>query len=249
MGVQLVARNTTAPWYTKVAPPVTRGLEGWFTLDTDVQRFVFNRAPGKADAVIVGAPSAFAGYGRFKGNLNYLQTQIADSDEVTIIVVARATAPLVAGVDATMLVGAHSGPIATPGYTGSASGANIFLDHPTLFKGTATRNDGSGSTTATASVSGTGTSTTTWALRSIRAKSGAPNVLVDHTAGVTVAGTNTNQRVLTTNKYRIGSATAGFPSESDVSFVAIHSAQLTDSELALQIAVVRKRMARLGITV
>jgi hypothetical protein len=232
-----------------VAPPVTRGLEGWFTLDTDVQRFGFNRAPGKLDAIIVGAPSAFAGYGRFKGNLNYLQTQIADSDELTIIVVGRAAAPLVAGVDAAMLVGAHSGPITTPGYSGTASAGNIFLDHPTLFKATATRNDGTGAATTTGGVSGTGTGTATWALRTLRAKSGAPTVLIDHTAGVTVTGTNTNQRVLTSNKYRIGSATGGFPSESDVSFVAIHSAQLTDAELALQLAVIRKRMVRLGIIV
>jgi hypothetical protein len=249
MGTQITARGVSGPWYTKVAPPVTRGLEGWFTLDTDVQRFGFNRAPGKPDATIVGAPSAFAGYGTFKGNVNYLQTQIADSDELTLIVVARSNAPLVAGTDAVMLVGAHSGPILTPGYTGVASGGNVFLDHPTLFKGTATRNDGTGSATTTGSVSGTGTPTNVWALRSLRAKSGALTVLTDHTAGVVVTGSNTNQRVLTTNKYRIGSATAGFPSESNISFVAIHSAQLTDSELALQIAVVRKRMARFGIVV
>lgn len=248
MGVQLVALNTTAPWYTKVAPPVTRGLEGWFTLDTDMQRFSLNRAPGKPDATIVGAPSAFAAFGRFKGNINYLQTQIPDTDEVTVIVVGKSTSPLIVGGDSAFLVGAHSGPVITPGFTGNGSGASVFLDHPTLSKSIATRSNGSGGTT-TGGVSLTGTPTNTWALRSIRAKSGVATVFVDHTANITVAGVDLNPRVLTSNNYRIGSATAGFPGESDISFVAIHSATLTDIELAAQVAVIRKRMARLGISV
>ncbi|WP_448118307.1 hypothetical protein [Pseudomonas serbica] len=248
MGVQLIARNTTAPWYTKVVPPITRGLEGWFTPDTDARRFAFNRVPGKPDAVIVGTPSAFSGYGRFKGNTHYLQTQIADSDEVTHIVVARSTLPLVAGVNGVMLVGAHLGPVMSPGYSGSASGGNLYLDHPTLAKASATRDDGSGVPT-TANVSVTATPTNSWALRTLRAKSGVPTILVDHTADIPITGTNTNQRVLSSNKYRIGSAFASFADESDISFVAIHSVYLTDSELAVQIALVRKRMERLGIVV
>lgn len=247
MGVQLIAHNTVAPWYTKVAPPVTRGLEGWFTLDTDVRRFGFNRVPGKADATIVGAPAAFVSHGRFKGNINYLQTQIEDTDEVTLIVVGRSVLSPV-GNDAVFLAGAHSGPILTPGFTGSASAANIYLDHATAAKGSASRNDGAGASTP-ANVTITGVPGPTWALRSVRAKTGAATVMVDHTANVTVTGSNVNQRVLTTNKYRIGSAAAGFPGECDVSFMAVHSATLTDSELAAQIAVIRKRMARLGITV
>ncbi|MBC3496761.1 hypothetical protein HU764_008710 [Pseudomonas sp. SWRI100] len=246
MGVQLIARNTTAPWNTKVAPPITRGLEGWFTLDTDARRFGFNRAPGKPDATIVGAPSAFAGYGRFKGNVNYLQTQIADSDEMTLIVVGKATNPLVAGVDSVFLAGAHLGPVSTPGFTGNASGVNLYLDHPTLFKGSGSRDSGAGTANASA-VSGTATATNAWAIRSIRAKSAAATLLMDHTAGVKVTGTDLNARVLTSNKYRIGSATAGFTGDSDISFVAIHSAYLTDSELEAQIVPIRKRLARLGI--
>jgi hypothetical protein len=248
MGTNVKSANSGSIWYVKVEPPVTRGLEGWFTLDTDASRFWFNRAPDKPDALIVGAPTAFAGWGRFKGTTNYLQTQVADTDEVTLIVVGKSAQPLVSGVDGTFLVGCHLGPVSTPGFTGNASGANIYLDHPTLMKGSASRDNGSGASTP-ANLSGTGTPTNSWALRTLRAKTGAATIMTDHTAGLTLTGADVSKRVLTSNRYRIGSATAGFAGESDISFVAIHSAYLTDVEVAAQIAVVRKRMARLGISV
>ncbi|MFJ4385469.1 hypothetical protein ACIP02_14110 [Pseudomonas sp. NPDC089408] len=246
MGVQLIAQNSTAPWNTKVVPPITRGLEGWFTLDTDARRFGFNRAPGKPDAIIVGAPTAFASHGRFKGNVNYLQTQVADSDEMTLIIVGKAANPLVAGVDSVFLAGAHIGPVSSPGFTGNASGVNLFLDHPSLFKGSSSRDSGSG-TSSTTTLSANGTPTNGWAIRSIRAKSGLATVLVDHTAGVKVTGAVTTPRVLTGNRYRIGSATTGFTGESDITLAAFHSVFLTDSEVEAQLVPIVKRMVRLGI--
>lgn len=247
MGVQLIA-NVPAPWNTKVLPPVTRNLEGWFTFDTDSSRFAFNRAPDKLDATIVGSPTAFPTHARFRGTVNYLQTQISDTDEVTLIAVAKTANTFVAGVDGGFIIGCHLGPVVTPGFTGNASGANLYFDHPTQMKGSASRDNLAGGSN-TSGVTGTGTPNNTWSLRTLRAKSGVVTTLIDHTANVTVNGVDANQRVLTGNKYRIGSATAGFNSDIDVSFVGIHSARLTDNELALQVATVRERMRRLGITV
>ncbi|MNJ41133.1 hypothetical protein D3C77_360460 [compost metagenome] len=248
MGTNVKSANLGSIWYVKVEPPVTRNLEGWFTLDSDPSRFWFNRAPDKPDAVVVGSPTAFAGYGRFKGNTNYLQTHIPDSDEVTIIAVSRAAVVPTGSADGVFIVGAHAGSIKTPGYTGEASGANLYLDHQTASKASASRDDGLGAVTP-ANIVAYGTPPGNWALKSIRAKSGSPTIMVDHTAGLVTIGVISNNRVLTNNLYRIGSATRGFPGEADISFVAIHSGYLTDAEIAAQIVPIRKRMARLGISV
>ncbi len=248
MGTNVKSANLGSIWYVKVEPPVTRNLEGWFTLDTDPSRFWFNRAPDKPDAVVMGTPTGYAGHGRFKGNTNYIQTQIPDSDEFTIIAVSRAVVAPTGSGDGVFIVGAHAGTIKTEGYTGEASGGNLYLDHPTASKASASRDDGTGLVT-TANIVAYGTAPGSWALKSVRAKSGAPTVMIDHTAGIITTGVNANKRVLTNNMYRIGSATRGFPGEADISFVAIHSGYLTDAEIAAQIVPIRKRMARLGISV
>jgi len=144
------------------------------------------------------------------------------------------------------LVGGHVGVSQTAGITGNASGGNIYLSRPTTATGSASRNNGSGVATA-AGVSGTGTLPTDWAIRSVRAKSGVPTVLVDHTLGLTFTGTNSNQRALTSNKYRIGSATELFAGECDISMTAFFSAYHSDAELQANIDMIRVRLTRLGI--
>ncbi|MDF2793566.1 MAG: hypothetical protein K0S85_1319 [Pseudomonas orientalis] len=254
MGIKLTARDTVAPWNSKVIPPVNRGLEGFFTFDTDASRFSRNRAIDKADAVVIGAPVAFPGYGRFKGLTNYIQTSISETDEQTIIVVGRAVAAIPAGAsaggDATtpFYVGNYQGASATPGVPGSAFGASLYHVAPATMTGIATRNNGSGAGTS-AAVSLSGETPTDWSIRVLRTRSGAPTEVRNVTKGISLSGGNSNTRVLTDTKFRIGSATSGFAAEVDISFVGIHSVYLTDAELAAQVAAIRKRMARLGISV
>ena len=84
MGLKLISPGSLAPWYTKVIPPVTRSLEGWFCFDTALERIGYNRAPGKGNAKLVGIPTVFATHARFKGGLNYLETLIAETDQFTV---------------------------------------------------------------------------------------------------------------------------------------------------------------------
>jgi hypothetical protein len=254
MGIKLISNNTLAPWNSKVVPPVSRGLEGWFNFDTDAGRFGFNRALGKPDASIIGAPVAFATHGRFKGLSNYLQTKIAETDEVTLIVVGKAAAPIPAGASTSgdettpYYVGNYRGASVTPGVVGTSFGTSLYHVATASLTGGASRNNGSNLPTS-AIRSLTGETPTDWAIRVLRVKSGVPLEVRNMTKGTSAVGADTNPRVLTDTAYRIGSGTSVFGAEVDISAVIIHSVMLTDDELAKQVEIVRKRMARLGIIV
>jgi hypothetical protein len=248
MGIKLISNDTVAPWNSKVVPPVTRGLEAWFTFDTDAARAYFNRAIGKADAQIVGTPVALSTHMRFKGAVNFLQTQIADTDEVTILVVGKCAVAPSSAADSVLFAGAYKGASVTSGIVGDASGGNLFVSNSTSVSATAARTDGAGNAVSTTHAV-VGTPVTSWALRGMRAKTGEVTKIFDLTANVSNSGSSILKRALTGNRLRIGGATEGFLGESDISAVAIYSAALTDDEIAQVAATMRRRMARLGITV
>ena len=69
------------------------------------------------------------------------------------------------------------------------------------------------------------------------------------TRGTEAQSTDVNPRVLADSLFQIGSGTAVFGGEVDISAVAIYSRVLTDLELNDVAAAMRKRMLRLGINV
>lgn len=254
MGLKLVANGTVAPWYSKVIPPVTRGLEAWFTFDTDASRFNRNRVIGKADASIVGKPTAFAGYGRFKGLENYIQTDITETDEQTLIVVGRAVSAIPEGAGTSgdentpFYIGNYRGNAASPGFTGQSFGTSLFHVAPATLTGGASRSNGAGGASS-AQQALSGETPTNWAIRVLRTRSSSGNEVRNVTRGAVAISANLSPRVLTDTKFRIGSGTTGFAGQVDISFAGIHSVYLTDAELAAQVVAIRTRMARLGITV
>ncbi|MGO4003181.1 hypothetical protein ABVN23_19025 [Pseudomonas fluorescens] len=249
MGIKLIARDTTAPWNSVVVPPVTRGLEAWFTFDTDAARFTFNRAMDKANAQVVGVPVAYPTHGRFKALSNYLQTTIAETDEQTIFAVFRCVLTPINDATSCYVVGNFRGKSRTPGREGQdSSGVNLYAPASGIV-GKVSRHNGAGAV-AFDDILGTGmTPLTSWSLRAIRTKSGQVSKLYDFTSGVTREGVTTAARDLADTKYRIGSGTAFITGECDISSVAIYSSYLTDDEIAQVAAVMRKRMTRLGIVV
>lgn len=247
MGLKLIANDVLSPWHTKVVPPVTRGLEGWFTFDSDASRFSFNRAIGKSDAAVVGAPVAYATHGRFKGLTSYLQTAIEETDEQTLIVVGKSVVAPTGAADGAFYVGNYQGNSKSPGYTGAAFGTSIFHSASTAVTGGSSRDNGSGGISS-AQVLLTGTPTT-WAIRAVRTKSGVPTDVYNLTAGTKASSSSALARVIADTKHRIGSATGSFSGEVDISSVAIFSKYLAEDELFQLASVMRKRMARLGISV
>ena len=245
----MILSQGTAPAPNQfVVPPIARNLEAWFTFDTDSGSFGRNRVRNKNNAQVVGSPVAYPTHGRFKGGLNYLITDIADSDEVTIMVVGRAVASPTGAPDGVLFAGGYVGTSQTPGITGGAGGGNLYASNATNITASAARNNGSGTATA-GSVSVVGTPVTNWALRAMRAKTGDVTKVFDLTAGVSAVGTSVLQRALSNTKIRIGGATTDFTGESDISVVGIWKTYLTDDEIAQNAALMRYRMQRLGIAV
>lgn len=252
MGVLLVASGAVAPWNSKVVLPVMRGLEGYFTFDTDPARFSFNRAPGKPDAQIVGAPVAFATHGRFNGQMNKLITKISETANQTIIVVGKSADVVPATPPANqqpVYVSNNYGTGVNVPYVGlTATGSSLYHPSNDRTQGAAARDNGSG-LLLSAAVSLTATAATAWAVRAVRATSGGANVTMDLSTNTSAIGTNTNARGLNNKPFNIGGHDIGDSGLVDISAVAIYSVALTDAEIQLIAGVMRKRMARLGITV
>ncbi|MFG0818742.1 hypothetical protein ACF8QE_04525 [Pseudomonas sp. GLN_3] len=251
MGIKLIAKDTVAPWNSKVIPPVTRGLEGWFTFDTDASRFSRNRAINKPDAEVIGAPVAFTTHGRFKGLLNFLKTQIPDSVEMTILVIGKAvstppTAPG-GGPDSPFYAGGFTGNSVDPTVPGAGYGVSLFHGAGDSVTGNAGRLGSTGSPTSGAANLG-GDVPTNWGLRAVRASANLTQAF-NLTRNASAASTAVTRRILSDSVIRIGGASSTFGGEVDISAVAIYSVALTDAEMALVAEAMRKRTTRLGISV
>lgn len=253
MGISLRSAHI-GPWNTKVNVAVADGLKAWFTFDTDAKRFFYNRAKDEPDAVIVGAPVAYPTHGRFKGLTNYLKTSIRETDGITLIVVGKSAAPIPAEAsitgDATtpFYVGNYRGASITEGVTGSAYGSSLYHVQPATLTAGCARVNGEVATSAPTSL-GVGEDPADWGIRVLRASSGFPTKVQNLTRNTMVQSSDLRSRVLADSLFRIGSGTAAFGGEVDISAVAIYSRVLSDAELNEVAAAMRKRMLRLGINV
>lgn len=253
MGIQLVANDVVAPWNSKVLPPVSRGLEGWFNFDTDASRFARNRAIGKGDGLIVGAPVAYATHGRFKGGANFLTTQIGETAEMTIIVVGRAVSEIPAGAAAggdantPFYAGSIGSALDSVAYPGGSYGVRLYSAAAGSLRGSAGRvaASGSGGTPGTATLNGE--TTTAWAMRAIRV-SGSLTTIFNLTRNAQASSVEVGTRALSAAKMQIGGA-GSFAADVDISAVVFASVAWTDAEIALNAALLRKRAARLGFIV
>lgn len=251
MGVKIISRESLAPWNTKVIPPVTRGLVGWWNFDTDVSRFPFNRAIDGVSAAMVGTPLLGVGFGTFTSMSNYLQTEISETDEMTIISLCRSNSVIPGGAssggDATTpaFVTNYIGPVVTSGYTGNALGVGLFATSPSVLSGFACRDNGSG--VATLAGAGLNDTVANWGFRGVRITSSLTTTF-NRTVGTQNNSTVTNRRIRNSQKLRIGSTTTAFAGKADISAVAIFNVALTDEEIDKVVAMMRVRSARLGIS-
>lgn len=248
MGLKFISNDSVAPWNSKVVPPVTRGLEGWFTFDTDVNRFSFNRAIGKPNASIQGAPVAFATHGRFKGMTDFITTQIPETDEFTFIAVGKALVAPTGNLDGVALVSSYLGDPVAAGITGFPPGASLFLRSAAGGTGSVSRSNGSNATVADMIGLPSG-SPTSWRILACSGRSGEATKVYDLTNNTAATGSDVRARVLNNRMARIGSAYKDFLGESDISVVAIFSKVLSKAEIDATAAIMRIRMSRLGIVV
>ena len=254
MGVELISVGSQAPWYTKVSPPVTRGLEGWFCFDTDISRIGLNRAPGKPDATIVGSPTVFSSYARFTGLSHYLNTGINETADMTILVVGKAANAIPAGAAATgdattpMYCGTFFGPgTIVDGYP-STTGIGLHHNAPAVQVLTAGRSSGAGLTTS-AQAQIAADVPTAWGLRVGRTGKDTLNFTENLTTNKSQANPTSTIRVPSNKTLRIGGGYMNFAAQVDISQIVIYSVALTDGEINQIATLMRKRAARLGISV
>lgn len=253
MGTKIVARGSVAPWNSSVLPPVANGLEAWFTFDTAANRLGLNRALGKAPAKVLGEPTMFPGYARFKGMKNYIETDMSESTELTYFILGRAVLPSPAvseNDNKPFFMGNYDSPSAQPElWPSTVYGASLYVNSPSSISSTGTRFTDATNTAITSSPSSVngGPSETLWAIYSVSISVAGGTVLTNHTTGVSVTGVNKQGRITGSRKIRIGSAYRGFDAETDISFAAGYSRALSTDEKNQIVDIIRKRASRLGI--
>lgn len=254
MGIALKSSHI-GPWHTKVNVAVANGLKAWFTFDTDARRFFYNRAQNQPDAVVIGTPIAYPTHGRFKGLTSYLRTAIKETDALTLIVVGKAVSPIPADASTTgdattpFYVGNYRGASVTEGVTGSAYGTSLYHVRPDSLTGGAARDNGTGAATSAPNSLGAGEIPTEWGIRVLRVSSSMALKVQNLTRNTMSQGADLRPRALSDSLFQIGSGTAAFGGEVDISSVAIYDRVITDAELNEIAAAKRKRMWRLGINV
>lgn len=146
-------------------------------------------------------------------------------------------------------VGNYRGASLTEGVVGTAYGSSLYHVKPNSLTGGATRMTEAGAATSSVRSLGAGEVASEWGIRVMRAASNMALKVQNLTRGTETQSTDVNPRVLADSLFQIGSGTAVFGGEVDISAVAIYSRVLTDLELNDVAAAMRKRMLRLGINV
>lgn len=248
MGIKLIDQENIAPWNRKMVPPITTGLEGYFTFDTDASRFGFNRVTGKTGATIIGSPQAFSTHGRFTSLSNFIQTDIAETDNMTIICLGKAVDVPGSTIEASPCYASNfNGPSITPGFSGTTTGVSLYHNGPTNLNGTGCRSNGSGGTVTGGSTITTDTPTA-WGIRAVRVEAAVGSKVFNLTTGLSATLAYTNTRLLNSRKMRIGGAHTQFAAQADISAIALFSVALTDAQIATFAEWMRIRASRLGIS-
>jgi len=204
-------------------PPFTDGLEYLNFFRDGAGVVARNLAPGKAPAVLTGAPSYGTGYVHLTSQSSFLETNVADLEEYTLIHAGRSV-----GVTAT----SSTRPIFVGGYGATTleyGASSLFVNSQTAMRSVATFDNGGVATLISTDNVETHSS---WGFRVSRYD--GDKVMYDNkTLAVhTEIADSGYPRAVSANKYRIGSGYASsFQGQSDAIFAAIVSRSITDTEL------------------
>lgn len=250
MGTAIVAKNSNAETsgIKKFIPPVTRNLEAWHFLNTDVAKAVTNYAIGKGDATVVGTPIEAPTYLRFKGLLNYIETTVMDTPTSTVFSVIRSKDLMTTNANSPAFYGTY--PINGMGsmlYINPANGSLVKTASRYSDVEQAVITSAPISTPASAIVIGEWSLfvdiTTTSVNRALAVTSGSDRSTTGTTYG----------RAVPPAVYRIGGSYSGstqFEGTADIALWAHYSTVLTTSEINAVVERIRAYMLqRQGITV
>lgn len=245
MGVSIKAKDVDAESYAvEYSAPVRRGLQGIHFLNQSVEKAAHNYAPGKTSGTVAGAPVPSAGYLTCTNMANYIQTDVVESDLMTIFVAARAATDGTDSATRAMFTSTFRG-VAADG--GVAQGVGVYVSAANSINGFAGFGaDAAGDTRESAVITDTPTA---WGLYMVQVSAGAVSVR-DFTRNLTATENSAAGRRKTTSKLRIGSGyTYAGSGQCNVGVWQAHDVVLTESEIQTTVADLRAYMLRKGVTV
>ncbi|MBP0492144.1 hypothetical protein [Roseomonas indoligenes] len=229
-------------------PEVTRGLRAWHFMTGGQASAIRNQWRGDGsvgDALVTGAPNFLSDRTQFQSGVNYLSLrQQTDALNGTIIGVFRTLDTLAA----TATRPAFFGHYATGGGT-TSGGVQLVATAATSIVGYVGVVN-SGTTTAVAGAL-TGQTPATWAIYSLRWRSGVDMNARNESTGLSAVTADTRPRfVQVVRTQRIGDGLSGnYGGTSEAAMFAGYSDYLTDAELAAVLTRnVRPFLGTVGIT-
>jgi len=229
--------------------PVAEDLLGLWFLGGSVAETQLDRA-GIANATLAGSPTIADGYVSFGGYATgqWLETTVMETDNITVLVVARSADTFAAGATRPMLLSNYG---TDSGSGGALLGVSIFVNGGTPPAGTlilAGGQDNGGSYSAYINTTFTTTDVSVWnfyAGKMAAAGGTGSRKLINSTTDQT---NNTSpsypRRSNTVRPFRIGSShSASYGGICDVAFAAIYGRVLTDDEIETVYQAIKTRLA------
>lgn len=201
-----------------------------------------NLAPGGPEANVVGSPVIRPGYITTSGNVAYIDTGVAESNEMTFIAVVR-------GRD----VASNNSPIFIGNYGGGTRGMfgmSMFIQSWNTSVAAACETDNSGSVANSQTVMATSPAAAEWSILVARASASAIR-LVDWGRNIMTETTYTYPRHSSGRSLRVGSGAAvgSFPGSADIAMAGIWYGALADAQISHICNRVRAAVAMDGIVV
>jgi hypothetical protein len=228
--------------------PITRGVVACHFLDGAAEA-VRNRIDGQEGGAVFGAPTWSDGYGSFTSSTDRMNTGIVDADltDVTFIVVARSSSAFSASGSRPMLIGTYHAVSANlfnccihvTGTPSAAPAATVSL--------TVSRNNGGAPANETSSI--TVADFSEWTIlvgTAVGTAAANGRKLYDKTNAVSAVGTPTSDRLPHSDGTRTfqlgGTSSTLIGGQVDCAAGLIHNVVLTEAEIDLQVAGIRRRL-------
>lgn len=241
MGVRIRAVGVDAESSAReYSSPVPRGLEGIFFLNTSLDKIAHNYAQGKAKGTVMGAPLPGAAGTTFKSQSNYVLTDVSETDEMTLFVLARSALD---GTDQT------SRAVFLSNYSSANNppGLGVYVQNTNRISAFANFGADAASNTLVPAVINSTNVVTNWNLYAAIIKAGSVTIR-NLTTGQTGTLTNVAPRRKGAPKICIGSSYTTYSGACDIAVAQMHSVALTETEIQAVTADLRAYALRKGIT-
>lgn len=224
------------------SPPVA-GVTGLFIFG-QTQDNLLNRITGQYGATTVGNPTYNNGYATFAGVSGYLQSDILESDDQTIITVGRALGDGSTQANRGSFYGTFNQALTDDGVSGNG-GTGLYQTAMGTILAQATRGD----TTVESDAIIINNTQNAWALYVHETPNTLASKITNETTKVTGTSTNTKPRKKTDKAYRIGSSVTSNSGSVDVGIILFCNKVYSEYERKKLVDWIRNLATARGIAV